>query len=139
MKLSTRSRYGARILVDLARHNNQGPVQIGEISKRQDISVKYLEQLICPLKQAKWVESVRGPKGGHMLAKNPEKITLGQIVRLFEGQSDLVECISNPETCNMADDCQVRLAWKDATRVLYEKLDSTTIADLMEGNHTEGS
>ncbi len=139
MKLSTRSRYGARILVDLARHNNQGPVQIGEISKRQDISVKYLEQLIRPLKQAKLVESVRGPKGGHMLAKSPEKITLGQIVRLFEGQSDLVECVSNPETCNMADDCQVRLAWKDATRVLYEKLDSTTIADLMEGNHTEGS
>ncbi len=139
MKLSTRSRYGARILVDLARHNNQGPVQIGEISKRQDISVKYLEQLIRPLKQAKLVESVRGPKGGHMLAKSPEKITLGQIVRLFEGQSDLVECVSNPETCNMADDCQVRLAWKDATRVLYEKLDSTTIADLMEGNHTEDS
>ena len=139
MKLSTRSRYGARILVDLARHNNQGPIQIGEISKRQDISVKYLEQLIRPLKQAKLVESVRGPKGGHMLAKNPEKITLGQIVRLFEGQSDLVECISNPETCNMADDCQVRLAWKDATRVLYERLDSTTIADLMEGNHTEDS
>ena len=134
MKLSTRSRYGTRILVDLARHNNQGPVQIGEISKRQDISVKYLEQLIRPLKQANLVESVRGPKGGHMLAKKPETITLGQIVRLFEGQSDLVECVSNPETCKMADDCQVRLAWKDATRVLYEKLDSTTIADLMEGN-----
>jgi Rrf2 family protein len=139
MKLSTRSRYGARILVDLARHNNQGPVQIGEISKRQDISVKYLEQLIRPLKQAKLVESVRGPKGGHMLAKKPEKITLGQIVRLFEGQSDLVECVSSPEKCNQADDCQVRLAWKDATRVLYEKLDSTTIADLMGGSHTEGN
>jgi Rrf2 family protein len=139
MKLSTRSRYGARILVDLARHNNQGPVQIGEISKRQDISVKYLEQLIRPLKQAKLVESVRGPKGGHMLVKKPEKITLGQIVRLFEGQSDLVECVSNPEKCNQADDCQVRLAWKDATRVLYEKLDSTTIADLMGGSHTEGN
>ena len=139
MKLSTRSRYGTRILVDLARHNNQGPVQIGEISKRQNISVKYLEQLIRPLKQASLVESVRGPKGGHMLAKKAEDITLGQIVRLFEGQSDLVECVSNPEKCNMADDCQVRLAWKDATRVLYEKLDSTTIADLMQGNHTEGS
>ena len=139
MKLSTRSRYGTRILVDLARHNNQGPVQIGEISKRQDISVKYLEQLIRPLKQAKLVESVRGPKGGHMLAKKPEDITLGQIVRLFEGQSDLVECVSNPEKCNMADDCQVRLAWKDATRVLYEKLDSTTIADLIRGNHAQGS
>jgi Rrf2 family protein len=125
-------------LVDLARHNNQGPVQIGEISKRQDISVKYLEQLIRPLKQANLVESVRGPKGGHMLAKSPADITLGQIVRLFEGQSDLVECVSNPEKCNMADDCQVRLAWRDATRVLYEKLDNTTIADLMSANQTEG-
>jgi Rrf2 family protein len=138
MKLSTRSRYGTRILVDLARHNNQGPVQIGEISKRQDISVKYLEQLIRPLKQANLVESVRGPKGGHMLAKKPEDITLGQIVRLFEGHTDLVECVSNPEKCNMADDCQVRLAWRDATRVLYEKLDSTTIADLLSGNQNEG-
>ena len=134
MKLSTRSRYGARILVDLARHNGQGPVQIGEISKRQDISVKYLEQLIRPLKQASMVTSVRGPKGGHLLAKNPEEISLGQIVRLFEGQSELVECISNPEQCNMSDDCQVRLAWKDATRVLYEKLDSTTISDLIQEN-----
>ena len=137
MKLSTRSRYGARILRDLARHDQQGPVQIGEISKRQDISVKYLEQLIRPLKQAELVESVRGPKGGHLLVKKPEEITLGQIVRLFEGQSDLVECVSSPEKCNMADDCQVRLAWRDATRVLYEKLDSTTIADLLESNHIE--
>jgi Rrf2 family protein len=137
MKLSTRSRYGTRILLDLARHNKQGPVQIGEISKRQDISVKYLEQLIRPLKQAELVESVRGPKGGHLLVKKPEEITLGQIVRLFEGQSDLVECVSSPEKCNMADDCQVRLAWSDATRVLYEKLDSTTIADLLESNHIE--
>ena len=137
MKLSTRSRYGARILVDLARHNDQGPVQIGEISKRQDISVKYLEQLIRPLKQAKMVTSVRGPKGGHLLFKKPEDITLGQIVRLFEGQSELVACISKPEKCSMSDDCQVRLAWKDATQVLYDKLDTTTIADLMHNNDAE--
>lgn len=119
-------------MVDLARHQNQGPVQIGEISKRQDISVKYLEQLIRPLKKAELVTSVRGPKGGHMLAEKPEKITLGQVVRLFESQTELVECISHPERCHMSEDCQVRLAWKDATRVLYEKLDATTIADLMD-------
>ena len=134
MKLSTRSRYGTRILVDLARNKDQGPIQIGEISKRQDISVKYLEQLIRPLKKAKLVTSVRGPKGGHQLAEKPENISLGQIVRLFEGQSDLVECVSYPEKCAMSDDCQVRLAWRDATKVLYEKLDSTTISDLMNGN-----
>ena len=132
MKLSTRSRYGARILVDLARNRDQGPVRIGEISKRQDISVKYLEQLIRPLKKAKLVTSVRGPKGGHMLAEKPENISLGQVVRLFEGQSELVKCISTPEKCAISDDCQVRLAWRDATKVLYEKLDSTTISDLLE-------
>ena len=136
MKLSTRSRYGTRILVDLARHKDQGPVQIGEISKRQDISVKYLEQLIRPLKQANLVTSVRGPKGGHLLAENPQNISLGQVVRLFEGQSDLVECVSFPKKCPMSDDCQVRLAWRDATEILYEKLDATTIADLMDGNYS---
>jgi len=135
MKLSTRSRYGARLLVDLARNRDQGPIQIGEISKRQEISVKYLEQLIRPLKKAKLVTSVRGPKGGHLLSEKPENITLGQVVRLFEGQAELVECISYPEKCPMSDDCQVRLAWRDATRVLYQKLDATTIADLMDGDY----
>jgi Rrf2 family protein len=137
MKLSTRSRYGTRILVDLARHKDQGPVQIGEISKRQDISVKYLEQLIRPLKQANLVTSVRGPKGGHLLAENPENISLGHVVRLFDGQTDLVECVSFPDKCPMSDDCQVRLAWQDATEVLYEKLDATTISDLMNGNYSK--
>ena len=116
--------------MDLARHYDQGPVQISAISKRQDISVKYLEQIIRWLKGAKLISSVRGPKGGHMLARRPEEITLGQVVRLFEGQSELVECISHPERCPMSDDCRVRLAWQEATRALYEKLDTTTIADL---------
>jgi len=140
MKLSTRSRYGTRILVDLANNQDRGPVQIGEISKRQGISVKYLEQLIRPLKEASLIASVRGPKGGHILSKNPEKVTLGQIVRLFEGQAELVECISCPEKCPMSDDCRVRLAWMDATQALYSKLDTTTIADLLKADtHTNGA
>ena len=136
MKLSTRSRYGARILVDLARNDDQGPVQISDISKRQDISVKYLEQLIRPLKQANLITSIRGPKGGHLLSEKPEKITLGQVVRLFEGQSELVECISKPQKCAMSDDCKLRLAWEDATHVLLNKLDTITIADLMKDSFT---
>lgn len=132
MKLSTRSRYGTRILLELARQQGNSPVQVSEISKRQGISVKYLEQLIRTLKQADLVKSVRGPKGGHLIAKPPETITLGHIVRLFEGQVDLVECVSSPEVCQIADDCKVRQAWKDATEVLYEKLDATTIADLIQ-------
>ena len=132
MKLSTRSRYSARIVLELARRQNDGPIPVGEISKSQQISVKYLEQLIRILKQAEFITSVRGPKGGHMLMKKPDEITLGQIVRLFEGQSDLVECISTPENCPMALDCRVRLAWKEATQALYKSLDNITIADLMK-------
>ena len=134
MKLSTRSRYGTRLMLDLARNFRHSPVQLAGIAQRQNVSIKYLEQIIRPLKKAKLVTSVRGPKGGHLLSERPEKITLGQVVRLFEGQADLVECVSFPERCPMSDDCQVRLAWRDATRVLYEKLDATTIADLMNGD-----
>jgi Rrf2 family protein len=132
MKLSTRSRYGTRLLVDLARHDAQAPIQIGEISKRQGISVKYLEQLIRPLKRAGYVTSVRGAKGGHLLAKKPEQIKVGDIVRLFETHTDLVDCINSPEKCDMSDECRVRLVWQEATAVLYQKLDSTSIADLVK-------
>ena len=131
MKLSTRSRYGTRILVELARQPDRQPVQVSTISKRQNIPTKYLEQLLRTLKSAKLVKSVRGAHGGYLLAKQPESISLGLLVRLFEGQSELVECISSPETCQMAADCRVRLAWKDATDALYDKLNGITIADLI--------
>jgi Rrf2 family iron-sulfur cluster assembly transcriptional regulator len=131
MKLSTRSRYGTRLLVHLARHQNQGPVQIGDISKREKISVKYLEQIIRPLKKSRLVTSVRGPKGGHLLAQKPENITLGQVVRLLEDHTDLVKCVSHPEKCTRADDCLIRLAWREATQSLFERLDSITIAELI--------
>jgi Rrf2 family iron-sulfur cluster assembly transcriptional regulator len=123
------------MLVDIARHQGDGPVQIGEISKRQDISVKYLEQLMLPLKRAKLVSSVRGPKGGHLLAENPEHITLGQIVRLLEPQINPVECIGHPDKCPMSDDCQTRWAWREATKVFFEKLDGITIAELADGSY----
>ncbi|MBW2623994.1 MAG: Rrf2 family transcriptional regulator [Deltaproteobacteria bacterium] len=139
MKLSTRTRYGTRLLFDLARHCHKGPVQIGEVARRQNISVKYLEQIIRPLKKAELVFSVRGPKGGHVLAKSPDEISLGQIVRLLESNTELVDCVSNPADCEMSDDCRVRFAWQEATRVLYDKLDSITISDLLsnEGQSDE--
>ena len=109
---------------------------MSEISTRQNISVKYLEQIIRPLKKAKLVNSIRGPKGGHMLAKKPEKITLGDITRLFEDLSELVDCISEPETCPKSDDCVVRLGWQKATIALYTELDSISIANLLENKNT---
>ena len=99
MKLSTRSRYGTRMMLDLAQHYNEGPVQIGQIAQRQDISVKYLEQLVIPLKKASFIKSVRGPKGGHMLAKGPDEITVGQIVDVLEGGMQLSVCLGDAEIC----------------------------------------
>ncbi len=137
MKLTKRTRYGTRLLLDLAIHQDQGAVNMSEISKRLNVSVKYLEQLIRPLKKAKLVNSIRGPKGGHMLAKKPDKITLGDITRLFEGQTELVDCISNPEKCPISDECIVRPAWQRATQALYSELDSISITDLLEKKKKE--
>ena len=131
MKLSTKTRYGTRILVELAQKRDQGAVQVSKIASSTKIPVKYLEQLLRALKQAGLVKTSRGPKGGHMLVKDPEDITLGKIVRMFEGQTDLVECVSYPENCDMASECLVRTAWYEATGVLYEKLDGISIADLI--------
>ena len=134
MKLSTKTRYGTRILIELALHVDEGAIQVSKISSKQKIPAKYLEQILRTLNQAGIVKSVRGPKGGHLLAKDPKGIYLGQIVRLFEGQTDLVECVSSPEKCEMSADCLVRNAWYDATSVLYEKLDGISIADLIQSN-----
>jgi Rrf2 family protein len=121
-------------LIDLAQHREDGAIQVSKIAASQKIPVKYLEQLLRQLKISGFVKSVRGPKGGHLLAMEPEKISLGQIVRLFEGQSDLVECVSSPEKCDMASECLVRNAWQEATSVLYDKLDNISIADLVSGD-----
>ena len=134
MKLSTKTRYGTRILIELALKIDQGAIQVSKIASSQKIPVKYLEQILRSLKQAGIVKSVRGPKGGHLLVKDPTDISLGEIVRLFEGQTDLVECVSAPEKCEMASECLVRNAWYEATSVLYKKLDGISIADLVKND-----
>lgn len=132
MKLSTRSRYGTRLLLDIAQHYNQGPVQLGEIAKRQEISVKYLEQIVIPLKKAHLIETVRGPKGGHILARPPEEITVAEIVALLEDGANLAECIERAEVCGRAGTCPTRLIWKEASQAMFNALKSITLADLAE-------
>lgn len=133
MKLSTRSRYGTRLLLDMARFYRKGPTQLNEIARRQDVSVKYLEQILIPLKKAGYVTSKRGPKGGHMLAKPPQEITVGEIVSLLEGSPELLECLANPESCERSDDCLTRPVWREALAAMQEKLDAVTLADLLNG------
>jgi len=132
MRLSTRSRYGTRMMQDLAQHYDKGPVRIAEIAKRQDMPVKYLEQLIIPLKQGNFIKSVRGPKGGHMLARPPEEITVGQIVKALESGIELVGCIENPGECERSGRCLTRGIWEDASKALYDKLNSITLSNMLE-------
>ncbi|MBW1792014.1 MAG: Rrf2 family transcriptional regulator [Deltaproteobacteria bacterium] len=132
MKLSTRSRYGTRMVLALAEHFQGGPVQIGEIAKQLDISVKYLEQLIIPLKKAGLIKSVRGPKGGHALTKSPDEITVGEIVKILEGGIDLSDCIADPAICNNTGHCVARGVWQDATKAMYDKLNSVTFSYMIE-------
>lgn len=131
MKLSTRSRYGTRMVVDLAQNYDKGPVRIGEIARRQGISVKYLEQLIIPLKKANFIKSVRGPKGGHMLAKPPEEITVGEVVKVLEGGLDLAGCIENPDECKRSGNCLTKGIWEEATKAMYDKLNSTSLSKMI--------
>lgn len=130
MKLSTRSRYGTRMLLDIILHGDDGPVRIGEISKRQGVSVKYLEKLIRPLKRANYIKSRRGPKGGHMLSRAPGDITVGEIVRLLEGEPALADCVKNIKTCRGANDCLMRGVWVEATKGMYSVLDNITFEQL---------
>lgn len=131
MKLSTRSRYGTRMMVDLAENYDKGPIRIANIAKRQGISVKYLEQLIIPMKQANFIKSLRGPKGGHMLAKPPDQITIGEIVKTLEGGVDLTGCIENPHICDRSQTCPTRDIWSMATNAMYEKLNQVTLSDII--------
>jgi len=119
-------------MLDLARHYGEGPVQIGEIAKREEISVKYLEQLIIPLKKVGFIRSVRGPKGGHELAIPPEKVTIGRIVQVLEGGVHLSDCVVYPEQCPRSNSCLTRDVWKDATDAMYEELESVTLAIVLK-------
>lgn len=134
MKLSTKSRYGTRMILDLAQHYGQGAVQLGEIANRQNISLKYLEQIIRPLKQAGFVKSFRGAKGGHILNKPPEEVTVGEVVSVLEGGKTLVNCDSDPEVCSRVDSCVTRFIWMEAATAMYDRLAAITFADLLTMN-----
>ncbi len=131
VSLSTRSRYGIRLLMSLARHSGQNPMQISDVAKEQSISVKYLEQIALILKKAGMIETVRGRKGGHRLAKDPEEITLDEIIGVLEGGCDLAPCVSKPLRCPRSFQCAPRLVWQELSQNLFEKLRQWTLGDLL--------
>ena len=132
MKLSTRSRYGTRALLDLALNRGERPILLKEIARRQQISLAYLEHLIAPLITAGIVRSVKGPKGGVSLARSPENVKLSEVIQILEGSLAPVECVSDPALCERSEYCVTRDVWNELKNVMESVLDATTLQDLVE-------
>lgn len=132
MKLSTRSRYGLRAVLELAVEYGKKPLQIRMIAERQDISNKYLEQLMAILRASGLVRSMRGPKGGYILAKPPAEIKLSEVFTTLEGPMIPVDCLQHPEYCVRCTDCVTRQIWAEIQGAMMKVLDSTTLQDLVD-------
>ncbi len=132
MKLSTRTRYGTRALLDLALHSGEGPVLLREVAQRQQISHMYLEHLITPLIAAGIIRSTRGARGGIWLAKSPQEIKLSEVIRALEGSIAPVECVNDPKYCPRSELCVTRDIWGELKKAMNGVLESTTLQDLVE-------
>ena len=132
MRLSTRTRYGIRAMLELAGNVGRGPLQLKIIARRQDISVKYLDQLMAMLKSAGFVRSIRGAKGGYVLARAPEQIKLSDVFNCLEGPVVTVECTENENYCARAADCIARQVWVQVQEAVTAVLQSITFQDLVD-------
>ena len=132
MKLSTKGRYGTRLMLDLALHYGEGPVFLKDVAERQEISEKYLGHLISPLKATGLINSTRGAHGGYTLAKPPQQITLGEVIQAVEGNLTLVECVTAPNVCHRVSFCVTRDIWEEIGEKMMGVLDSTTLQDIVD-------
>jgi len=138
MKLSTRSRYGVRLMLELALNNTRSSVYLREIAKEEEISEKYLSLIIIPLKAAGLVNSQRGAHGGYTLAKPASQITLKEIVDVLEGDTCLVDCVKNPKACSRSDTCASRDLWTTLSERISQTLGSFTLEDLVKKSREKG-
>ncbi len=132
MRISTKGRYALRLMLDLATNSTGAPIRLKDVARRQDISEKYLEQIISVLNKAGYVRSVRGPQGGYVLQKAPREYTVGMILRLTEGSLTPVECVDNDDVCGMEENCATRILWQKLNDAINGVVDHVTLEDLME-------
>ncbi len=131
MKLSTRGRYAARALLDLALHDTGAPVSLREIAERQGISAKYLDQILSQLRHAGYIRASRGSRGGFQMSADPASVTLLDIVSAVEGRTAIVDCVLDPTRCDRASDCVTREVWREVSEAMDRVLRAITLADLM--------
>lgn len=133
MKISTKGRYALRMLLDLAEHKNDGYIALKEIAERQGISKKYLEQIVPLLNKSDILQTNRGFQGGYMLAKTPDKYTVGDILRITEGSISPVACLDqNPNQCERSEHCMTLDVWKGLNKVIIDYLDGITLQDILD-------
>ncbi|MDO5539839.1 MAG: Rrf2 family transcriptional regulator [Eubacteriales bacterium] len=133
MKISTKGRYAMRMMLDLAIMGGSGPVRVKDIAARQNISIKYMEQIITILSRAGFVKSIRGPQGGYRLSKTPVEYTVGMILRLTEGSLAPVSCLDDEvNQCPRQDSCVTLRLWKELDAAISGVVDKYTLEDLVE-------
>lgn len=133
MKISTKGRYAVQLMLDLAVYNTGSPVSIRDIARREDISEKYLEQIIAVLNKAGYVKSVRGPQGGYLLTRNPQEYTVGMILRALEGDLSPVSCITDGGcSCDRSDECVTIKVWQKINDAVNQVVDNITLVDMLE-------
>ena len=132
MRISAREQYGLRAMVELARHHDQGPLSLSEVAQAQDLSLSYLEQIVMPLRRAGLLRSVRGARGGYLLARSPKGVTVGDVIRALEGSIMPMACVAEDTCtpCERESSCATRTVWKEVHDRIVETLESTTLADL---------
>lgn len=131
MRLSTRSRYGVRLMLSLAMNNRKSPIFLKDIAHSEEISEKYLSQIIIPLKAKGLVTTFRGAHGGYLLSRPASEITLRDIIEPLEGDITLVDCVSNPSICDRAKACATREVWNEMSSLLLDFMDTLTLEDLI--------
>lgn len=133
MKISTKGRYAVRMLLDLAAHGGSGYVSLKDIAQRQEISKKYLEQIVTILNRADILQTSRGFQGGYKLAKSPDKYTIGMILRLTEGSLAPVSCLEQtPNECPRRSSCPTLFIWQGLNDIINNYLDSITLQDILD-------
>ena len=118
-------------MVELASHYGEGPIELKEIAKKENISLKYLEQVIIPFRSAGLVKSVRGSKGGYSLAKSPSEIFLNDLVEILEGPITLTECLRDPKVCQKSASCVTREIWEEVSEAIYRIFHSITLEEMV--------
>lgn len=133
MKISTKGRYALRMLIDLAEHSSDGFISLKDIAQRQNVSKKYLEQIVPILNKTDILKTNRGFQGGYKLAKSPDKYTVGEILRLTEGSLSPVSCVDqDPIECERSGECPTLPIWIGLKKVINDYLDSITLQDILD-------